>query len=73
MNVIEASRLAGVRKIVAAGTTAVYSDEITLPMRRPISGVVLHTAPRRPMRIPSGPCWLNWRLTVHSTVSTSVI
>lgn len=33
INVIEASRLAGVRKIVAAGTTAVYSDEIALPMR----------------------------------------
>ena len=33
VNVIEASRLAGVRKIVAAGTTAVYSDEIALPMR----------------------------------------
>lgn len=33
LNVIEASRLAGVRKIVAAGTTAVYSDAAPLPMR----------------------------------------
>ena len=33
LNVIEASRLAGVPKIVAAGTTAVYSDEVGLPMR----------------------------------------
>lgn len=33
VNVIEASRRVGVRKIVAAGTTAVYSDEIPLPMR----------------------------------------
>lgn len=33
VNVIEASRLAGVRKLVAAGTTAVYSDEVALPMR----------------------------------------
>lgn len=33
VNVIEASRLAGVRKIVAAGTTAVFSDEIPLPMQ----------------------------------------
>lgn len=33
LNVIEASRRVGVRKIVAAGTTAIYSDDVTLPMR----------------------------------------
>lgn len=33
LNVIEASRLAGVPKVVAAGTTAIYSDEVALPMR----------------------------------------
>lgn len=33
VNVIEAARRAKVRKVVAAGTTAVYSDEISLPMR----------------------------------------
>lgn len=33
LNVIEAARLAGVRKIVAAGTAAIYSDDIPLPMR----------------------------------------
>lgn len=32
LNVIEASRLAGARKIVAAGTTAIYSDLAPLPM-----------------------------------------
>jgi GDP-L-fucose synthase len=33
INVIEASRKVGVRKIVAAGTAAIYSDDIPLPMR----------------------------------------
>ena len=33
LNVIEASRLAGAKKIVAAGTTAIYSDLAPLPMR----------------------------------------
>jgi GDP-L-fucose synthase len=33
VNVIEASRKVGVRKIVAAGTAAIYSDDIPLPMR----------------------------------------
>lgn len=32
LNVIEASRLAGARKIIAAGTTAIYSDLAPLPM-----------------------------------------
>lgn len=32
-NVIEASRLAGVRKIVAMGSVAIYSDVTALPMR----------------------------------------
>jgi GDP-L-fucose synthase len=33
VNVIEASRRSGVRKVVAAGSTAVYPDGIALPMR----------------------------------------
>jgi GDP-L-fucose synthase len=33
INVIEAARLSGVRKFVAAGTTAIYSDLATLPMK----------------------------------------
>lgn len=33
LNVIEASRLAGVRKLVVAGTTAIYPDTVPLPMR----------------------------------------
>ena len=33
LNVIEATRLCGARKIIAAGTTATYSDEVSLPMR----------------------------------------
>jgi GDP-L-fucose synthase len=33
LNVIEATRVAGARKIVAAGTAAVYSDHVPLPMR----------------------------------------
>ena len=33
LNVIEASRVVGVSKVVAAGTTAVYSDEAPRPMR----------------------------------------
>jgi len=33
LNVIEASRISGVRKIVAAGTIAVYSDRVASPMR----------------------------------------
>lgn len=33
LNVIEGARLAGCRKIVAAGTTAVYSDSAPLPMK----------------------------------------
>ena len=33
LNVVEASRLAGVRKVVAAGTAAIYSDQVPLPMR----------------------------------------
>lgn len=33
LNVIEAARLANVRKIVAAGTTAIYPDGLSLPMR----------------------------------------
>lgn len=32
LNVIEASRLAGVKKVVAAGTAAIYSDIVPLPM-----------------------------------------
>ncbi len=32
-NVVEAARLAGARKIVAMGSTAVYSDMVGLPMR----------------------------------------
>lgn len=32
-NVIEGARLAGVRKVVAMGSTAVYSNAISLPMR----------------------------------------
>ena len=32
-NVIEAARLAGARKVVAVGSTAVYSDIVPLPMR----------------------------------------
>ena len=32
-NVIEAARLAGARKVVAVGSTAVYSDIVSLPMR----------------------------------------
>lgn len=32
-NVIEAGKLAGVRKIVAMGSTAIYSDFVPLPMR----------------------------------------
>lgn len=32
-NVVEASRLAGVRKVVAMGSTAVYSDIVPLPMK----------------------------------------
>ncbi|GEL48371.1 GDP-L-fucose synthase [Cellulomonas hominis] len=32
-NVIEAARAAGVRKVVAMGSTAVYSDVVPLPMR----------------------------------------
>ncbi|MGQ0432571.1 MAG: GDP-L-fucose synthase family protein [Microthrixaceae bacterium] len=32
-NVVEASALAGVRKIVAMGSAAVYSDSVSLPMR----------------------------------------
>jgi len=31
-NVVEAARLAGVEKVVAMGSTAVYSDAVTLPM-----------------------------------------
>lgn len=33
INVIEAARLAGCKKVVAAGTTAIYSDLVTLPMK----------------------------------------
>lgn len=33
LNVIEASQQVGVRKIVAAGTTAIYSDQVEMPMR----------------------------------------
>lgn len=33
LNVIEASRRAGTRKLVAAGTTAIYSDQVSLPMK----------------------------------------
>jgi GDP-L-fucose synthase len=33
LNVVEASRQAGVRKVVAAGTAAIYSDQVPLPMR----------------------------------------
>lgn len=32
-NVIEAARMAGVRKVVGMGSTAVYSDDVPLPMR----------------------------------------
>jgi GDP-L-fucose synthase len=32
-HVVEASRLAGVRKVLAMGSTAVYSDQVQLPMR----------------------------------------
>ncbi len=32
-SVIEAARAAGVRKIVAAGSTAIYSDRVALPMK----------------------------------------
>lgn len=32
-NVIEAARLSGARKIVAMGTTAIYSDEVSQPFR----------------------------------------
>lgn len=32
-NVIESARLTGVKKIVAMGTTAIYSDLVTLPMK----------------------------------------
>lgn len=32
-NVIEAARLCGVRKVVGMGSTAVYSDDVPLPMR----------------------------------------
>ena len=33
INVIEAARLAGCKKVVAAGTTAIYSDLVPLPMK----------------------------------------
>jgi GDP-L-fucose synthase len=33
LNVVEAARLAGARKVVAAGTAAIYSDIAPLPMR----------------------------------------
>ncbi len=33
LNVIEASRLTGVQKIIAAGTTAIYSDDVAIPIR----------------------------------------
>jgi len=33
LNVIDASREAGVKKIICAGTTAIYSDQIPKPMR----------------------------------------
>lgn len=33
LNVIEASRVLGVGKVVAAGTTAIYSDQVALPMQ----------------------------------------
>jgi GDP-L-fucose synthase len=33
LNVVEAARLAGCRKVVAAGTTAIYSDAAPLPMK----------------------------------------
>jgi GDP-L-fucose synthase len=33
LNVIEASRLVGARKLVAAGSTAIYSDTVSIPMR----------------------------------------
>jgi len=33
INTIEAARLAGVSKVVAMGSTAIYSDQVALPMR----------------------------------------
>ena len=39
INVIEGARRAGVAKIIAAGTTAIYSDRAALPMRETDIGV----------------------------------
>jgi GDP-L-fucose synthase len=33
LNVIEASRIVGAKKVVCAGTTAIYSDQVSRPMR----------------------------------------